>query len=308
MPQRDQPWSRHERDRWLRHDAHLWIRHDIKRFLKPGTDPADVFPALARQREAEEAAFAAEIAKAHRVLAALRAEVASIRADMVRRRLATATKYSPDQPRVPKRNPGGGQFTRIGGNGQSPSTNIAQPMGNVDVGDITGSSDATGLFDIAPGDTSIDGVQLAADDRPLEINPGELVNRHILDEHIGKTDEELVARIRRTQFPGIFYTIGMDRNGSFDSIESARDFISQTLRANSEAAQQVASGQQDGLFLTNRFGYRTGKEAYLDVDTSRITMRPTYDVGVEIAHDASRSSGYRVVSAYPRNYNPRIGR
>ena len=36
-------------------------------------------------------------------------------------------KYSPDQPRVPKRNPGGGQFTRIGGGiGQSPSPNIRE--------------------------------------------------------------------------------------------------------------------------------------------------------------------------------------
>jgi hypothetical protein len=100
----------------------------------------------------------------------------------------------------------------------------------------------------------------------------------------------------------------MDRNGSFDSIESARDFISQTLKRNSEAAQQVASGAQDGLFLTQRFGYQTGKEAYLDLDTSRIGMRPAYEVGVAIVHDDSRSSGYRVVTAYPRNYNLRIGR
>jgi hypothetical protein len=60
-------------DRWIRHDAHLWICNDIKRFLKPGTDPADVIPAL-------------------------REEVASIQADLVRRRLAEQTKYSPSQP------------------------------------------------------------------------------------------------------------------------------------------------------------------------------------------------------------------
>jgi len=123
-----------------------------------------------------------------------------------------------------------------------------------------------------------------------------------------KTDEELIARIRRSQYRGFIYTFGMDRNGSFDSIESARDLISQTLRASSEAAQRVAAGEEKSLFLTYRFGFRTGKEAYLDVETSRITIRPTYDVGVEIVHDVSRSSGYRVVSAYPRNYNPRIGR
>src|SRR3978361_245542 len=106
----DQPWSRHQRDRWLRHDAHRWIRHDVKRFLAPGTDPADVYPALARRREAEEAAFAAEIAKGYRLLATLRAEVASIKADLLRRRLEES-KYSPSQPRVPVGNPRGGQWT-----------------------------------------------------------------------------------------------------------------------------------------------------------------------------------------------------
>jgi hypothetical protein len=35
--------------RWLRPDADRWIRPDAARYLKPGTDPRDVFPALARK-------------------------------------------------------------------------------------------------------------------------------------------------------------------------------------------------------------------------------------------------------------------
>jgi hypothetical protein len=59
MPSRRSATDAHQRQRWMRHDAHLWIRHDAARWLKPGTDSADVFPALARQREAaEDAAFA----------------------------------------------------------------------------------------------------------------------------------------------------------------------------------------------------------------------------------------------------------
>jgi hypothetical protein len=164
MPQPASAYDVHQRERWLRHDAHLWIRPDFARWLKPGTDPAEVFPELKRQREAaEDAAFAAQIAASQRVLTMLRAEVDELKAALARRRLEEA-KYSPSQPRVPKRNPGGGRFTRIGGGiGQSPPANIAQPMGNVDVGDLTGSSDAGGLFDIAPDDTSFDGVDLAAD-------------------------------------------------------------------------------------------------------------------------------------------------
>ena len=220
---------------------------------------------------------------------------------------------------MPAGNPRGGQWTdRGGGEGtvagpsqdtrQGTGTSLAQPLGNVDLGDVSGSSELGDLFQIKPRDANVGGVQVAADDRPLEINPAELVNQHILDEHVEKTDQELIARIERSQGKGLFVRYGMERNGSFDSIDSARDFISQTLQGNSQVAQRVASGQMDEIFLTRRFGYRTGKEAYVDLNTFRIGMRPTYDVGVKIVHDASRSSGYRVVSAYPRNYNPRIGR
>lgn len=46
-------------------------------------------------------------------------------------------------------NPGGGQWTRIGGGiGQSPTPNGARPMGNVDVG--AASSETEGLFNVAP--------------------------------------------------------------------------------------------------------------------------------------------------------------
>jgi hypothetical protein len=164
MPQPPSAYDAHQRQRWLRHDAHLWIRHDAARFLPPGVDPAEVYPTLKRQREmAEDAAFAAKIAAEQRVLAALRVEVDELKAALARRRLEQA-KYSPDQPRVPKRNPGGGQFTRIGGGiGQSPSANIAQPMGNVDVGDISGSSELGDLFQMKPADPGVDGVQLAGD-------------------------------------------------------------------------------------------------------------------------------------------------
>jgi hypothetical protein len=167
MPQPPSAYDLHQRQRWTRHDAHLWIRHDAARWLKPGTDPADVYPTLARKADAAKAAafeeeLAAEVAAGYRLLAILRAEVDELRAELKRRRLEES-KYSPDQPRIPKRNPGGGQFTRIGGGiGQSPSADIAQPMGNVDVGNVTGSSDVGGLFNIGPGDGNVDGVDLAA--------------------------------------------------------------------------------------------------------------------------------------------------
>jgi hypothetical protein len=76
MPYPPSAYDLHQRERWTRHDAHLWIRHDAARWLKPGTDPAEVFPELKRQREAaEDAAFAAQVAASRRFLAALRVEV-----------------------------------------------------------------------------------------------------------------------------------------------------------------------------------------------------------------------------------------
>ena len=46
----DIPWWRRPGVH-LRHDAHRWIRHDAARFVRPGFDPADVFPTLARKAQ-----------------------------------------------------------------------------------------------------------------------------------------------------------------------------------------------------------------------------------------------------------------
>jgi hypothetical protein len=174
MPPPDSPWLRHQRQRWLRPDAHLWIRPDAARWVKPGTDPADIYPTLARKPDAAQAAaFEAEVEAGYRLLAVLREEVASLRADLKRRRLEEA-KYSPTQPRVPAGNPRGGQWTDRGGGqstvagpsqdtGQSQDADLTLPMGNVDVGDFTGSSELGDLFRIKPSDTRVEGVQVGGD-------------------------------------------------------------------------------------------------------------------------------------------------
>jgi hypothetical protein len=171
MPYPPSAYDLHQRERWTRHDAHLWIRHDAARFFPPGTDPAEVFPTLQRQREAaEDAAFAAKIAASRRFLAALRAEVDELKAALARRRLEEA-KYSPSQPRVPAGNPRGGQWTDRSGGGEGTGTSLVQPMGNIDIGDVNGSSELGDLFQIKPDDTRVDGVQLAANDSPDDPAP-----------------------------------------------------------------------------------------------------------------------------------------
>ncbi|MHB8272432.1 hypothetical protein [Bradyrhizobium sp.] len=170
MPQPPSAYDLHQQQRWLRHDAHLWLRHDYARWLKPGTDPEELYPHLKRQREAaeaakekaraaEDAAFDAWIENERRWIAAIREEMDELKAARARQRLEEA-KYSPDQPRVPAGNPRGGQWTDRSG-GQSTGTNLSQPMGNVDTGDVSGLSELGDLFRIKPDDTNTDGEQVA---------------------------------------------------------------------------------------------------------------------------------------------------
>ena len=71
---------------------------------------------------------------------------------------------------MPAGNPRGGQWTDRSG-GQGTGTSLAQPMGNVDIGDVSGSSDVGDLFQTKPRDMSVDGVQLAANDTPDDPAP-----------------------------------------------------------------------------------------------------------------------------------------
>jgi hypothetical protein len=151
MPPPDSPWLRHHRQRWRRHDAHLWIRHDAACFYPPGTDLADIYPTLPRKPDAAKAAaFEAEIEAGYRLLAVLREEVASLTAELKRRR-ELEEKYSPSQPRVPAGNPRGGQWSNRNGGGAS--------FGNI--GNAEGGAGADGT-DGAEDVGSTDGLQDAA--------------------------------------------------------------------------------------------------------------------------------------------------
>ncbi|MEA2346013.1 MAG: hypothetical protein QOF63_4182 [Thermoanaerobaculia bacterium] len=170
-------------ERWIRHDWRLWIRPDIARWMKPGVDPADVIPALARERAqkeaareraraAEDAAFDAEIERARRVQAALRAEVDELKAARARRRLEEA-KYSPSQPRVPAGNPRGGQWSNRneGGAGFGSFGNTdgeANAEGTGSEGD-TGSSSSSENSD----SRGITDPRVISDADPESVKPGE---------------------------------------------------------------------------------------------------------------------------------------
>jgi hypothetical protein len=312
MPHPPSAYDLHQQQRWTRHDAHLWIRHDAARFLPPGTDPAEVYPTLQSQREAaEDAAFAAQIEASRRFLAELRAEVDEMKAALARRRLEEA-KYSPSQPRVPAGNPRGGQWTDRSGGGGGSGTTLAQPMGDVDVGNVGGSSELSDLFQIAPGGTDTNSenlsdsiVKVAADDtdRRYSVNLQEEEARggHTLRDHVGKTDEELLATLRQRRYDSPSASVIGKREGSFDSVANANDLVNRTLEQNRTTVDMVVNGKSDRDFVTTRFGNITGREAFRSDPDADPYLRNTYSVGVEIRRDPGSSRGYRVHTAYPRN-------
>ena len=288
----DCPWLRHHRQRWLRHDAHLWIRPDAARFFAPGTDPAVINPTLPRKPDAAKAAaFEAEIAAGYWLLAALREEVASLRAELKRRRFEES-KYSPSQPRVPSGNPRGGQWTDRSG-GQSTGTSLAQPMGNVDIGDVSGSSELT------PGDTSVDGVQLAGE--PLDLLEQEQRGGHAISEHAGMTYDYLKSRARdearRTLERGDYFE--GQSVGSFTSVQSANRLVNSTISDNQDKIDQAMRDGEPRVLISKSFKSPTGYEAYLARAHAEPVIRDTFGVEVLIRPDPGSARGWRVHTAYP---------
>jgi hypothetical protein len=308
MPHPPSAYDLHQRQRWLRHDAHLWIRHDAARWVKPGTDPAEIFPELKRQREAaeaakqraraaEDAAFDAWIENERRWNAAMRAEVDGLKAALARRRLEEA-KYSPSQPRVPGGNPRGGQWTDRGG-GQSTGTSLAQPMGNVDIGDVGGSSE---LGDLKPDGAGVDGVQLAGDGRPVELLGEEQRDGHAIEDHVRKSDQWLLNDVRSRATSAINKGDTFDdfRSGSFTSLEAANKLVNATIAANQGKVDRVVIDRIPKETLDHDFDTPTGREAYMRNERSQAVIRDTYSVRVVIVQDSSEK-GYRVLTAFPRN-------
>ena len=273
--------------------------------LPPGTDPAEVFPHLKRQREAaEDAAFAAWIAASQRVLTMLRAEVDELKAAQARRRLEEA-KYIPGQPRVPAGNPRGGQWTDRSG-GQGSGTSLAQPMGNVELGDVSESSELGDLFQIKPDEAPVIGEQVAGERQrgyPADLLEERELGGHAIEGHVRKSEEALSARAQREALsaekdgPGEGFRVG-----SFSSLEAANKLVNSTLDKNRDKIDLVTSGQSSRETLRAEYPTITGKEAYVRNANSQAVIRDTYGVVVVIVPDGRVQKGYRVDTAFPVNF------
>ena len=302
MPKPPSAYDLHQQSRWLRHDAHLWLRHDFARWLNPGTDPEEVYPHLKRQREAaEEAERAAVIAEGYRLQAALRAEVDELKAALARRRLEEA-KYSPDQPRVPAGNPDGGQWTdRGGGGGQSQGGSLAQPMGNVDIGNVSGSNELSDLFHIKPDQMPLIGQQVAGG-YPVDLLEERQRGGHAIEGHLRSDrslQSDLGARVAEAVRKGD--SVGDMRQGSFTSLEAANKLVNATIAKIGTKWTGSSTGDRPRKISTPTFRLPTGREAVARTERSQIYVRDTYSVRVVIVPDGGSRNGFRVDTAFPTN-------
>lgn len=87
---------------------------------------------------------------------------------------------------------------------------------------------------------------------------------HAIRTHVGKSAQELISTLKAMRIDTPFLTIAKDAQGSFDSLESANDFVNRILGANPGTVDRVVSGYQNEAWLQERFGYRTGIEAFRD--------------------------------------------
>jgi hypothetical protein len=212
-------------------------------------------------------------------------------------------KYSPDQPRVPA---GHGRQSGEWTSGDAAPTAAAHADVKEDIV-VSPSTDA--INDAIPFIQPIADTGPAANDwRSLPVNlaeeeapngPG-----HAISEHVAKTEAELSAEMRQNSYYSWLGDLVRKREGSFDSLENANDLVNRTLRAQADLVDRVTSGQVDSDFVQYRFGFVTGYEMYRsDPDSQEFMKRNTYGVGVLIWHDSHAPRGFRIRTAYPKNFD-----
>lgn len=179
--------------------------------------------------------------------------------------------YDPIQPRAPAGTRIGGQWIATGTNADTERMRVA-----------ASAYDNPGLYYV-------------------DLAKEELKGGHGFSKHVARSDTQLIAY----QWLWRFNNSGSlhPAEGSFNSPSEANNLVSQVLRFNADAVQQVIDGKERILTLTHRFGFQTGREAFSSDDISPFVIRPTFWVEVIIRQHQS-PPGYVVLTAYPMNDTP----
>jgi hypothetical protein len=170
---------------------------------------------------------------------------------------------------------------------------------DADIGDVSGSSELTDLFQIKPSDTSVDGVQLAGE--PVDLLEQEQRGGHTIGEHAGMTYDYLKSRsrdeARRTLERGDYFD-GFSV-GSFTSVQSANRLVNSTISDNQDKIDQGIRDGESRVLISKSFKSPTGYEAYLARAHAEPIIRDTFGVEVVIRPDPGSARGWRVHTAYP---------
>lgn len=250
-----------------------------------------------------------------------RAEIAALRRDLGKLALAVhelqracdprlrsrVVKYSPGQPRLPAGSPHGGQWTSVGGGMPANSANSpslegpAQPIryAALDTGTRTDAA-------AAPSGNSDDQVAAGSERSgyPIDLNEEEARGGHTIGAHVNRSEKSLlsdVADIMARGGDGRVFESGI-KEGSFPSVEAANKLVNATIARNQAKVDLVASGLSPREELDAEFSSPTGYEAYARTGRSTPYIRATYGVYVVIVPDQSSPKGYRVDTAFPKNF------
>ena len=177
--------------------------------------------------------------------------------------------FNPNQPRLPRGNPDGGQWTRVGAPVEDRAIVVAQTS--------------------PPQNYSVD------------LYEEERRGGHTIANHVGKSRQSLLDRLLRTNLPAGSRIYYMFRNGSFPSIEAASRLVNATLARNRATVDLVVTGALKSAFVTTSFRTPTGIEYFRDNERQQPVLRDTYAVGVRIVHNPWALSGYTVLTAFPLN-------
>ena len=155
-----------------------------------------------------------------------------------------------------------------------------------------------GSGDAPTGD--IGSIQLVGDNgRPIDLLEEEAQGGHTIAKHVGKSEAFLFNRLETEIYRIGPVSVGLQRAGSFPSLEAANKLVNSTIAENSDIVAKVASGELPSARVEKDFGSKTGYEAYKRNDRAQAYIRDTSSVGAFITHDSDSPRGYRVITAFP---------
>jgi hypothetical protein len=176
-------------------------------------------------------------------------------------------------------------------------------MGNVDIGDVSGSSELGDLFQIKPDSARADGVRIGAGEGyPVDLLQERALGGHAIETHL-RSRESVMNDVRGAIDYARRNGDSTDdvRQSSFTSLEAANKLINATISEHSEQVNRVVNRLSSRETLHSEFNAPTGFEAYARNERSAVVLTDTYAVRVVIVPDGRVTKGFRVDTAFPTN-------